>query len=76
MRVVKGSRTTSTDLSPETKLLRHIGYATPGRIMLPASYAAICFTNGAVVLTSILRGKAAAATGIGKWNRFGLELLR
>jgi hypothetical protein len=37
--------------------------AAPGRFVLPASYAAICLTNGAVVLTSILRGKAAAATG-------------
>lgn len=37
--------------------------AVPGRFVLPASYAATCFTNGAVVLISILRGKAAAATG-------------
>ena len=37
--------------------------AAPSRFVLPASYAAICLTNGAIVLTSILRGKAAAATG-------------
>ena len=30
---------------------------------LLATYAAICFTSGAVVLTSILRGNAAAAMG-------------
>ena len=35
----------------------------PGRFVLSASYAAICLANGAVVLISILRGKAAAATG-------------
>ena len=37
--------------------------AAPGRFVLSASYAAICLTNGDIVLTSILRGKAAAATG-------------
>lgn len=34
-----------------------------GPFALLAAYAAICFTNGAVVLTSILCGNAAAATG-------------
>lgn len=37
--------------------------AVPGCFVLPASYAAICLTNGAIVLTSIFRGKAVAATG-------------
>jgi hypothetical protein len=34
-----------------------------GPSVLPATYAAICFTNGAVVLTSIFRGKAATLIG-------------
>ena len=34
-----------------------------GPFALLAAYAAICLANGAVVLTSILRGNAAAATG-------------
>jgi hypothetical protein len=34
-----------------------------GPLTLPATYAAICFANGAVVLTSIFRGKAAMVIG-------------
>ena len=34
-----------------------------GPFALLAAYAAICLANGSVVLISILRGKAAAATG-------------
>jgi hypothetical protein len=43
--------------------------STPARflpllpLLLLAAYAAICFTYGAVVLTSIFRGRAAAAIG-------------